>query len=183
MSGMRRTLELSRNRLLRSRWGIAVVIAVLVLAVVGIGRVVTSGGGGPVLTNPSAIPTVSADPKDDDSIIISETPAPVRTSPGTATPEAVAYAFASAWVDHRNVSANKWYDGLLPHATESLAGKLSGVDPESVPADRIVGKPSLVPVSDGLVDAVVTVDTGKVRLRLIAPEGRWLVDGVDWERA
>jgi hypothetical protein len=31
-----------------------------------------------------------------------------------------------------------------------------------------------------LVDAVVTVDSGKLTLRLVAPEGRWLVDGVDW---
>ena len=56
------------------------------------------------------------------------------------------------------------------------------MDPEGVPADRIVGRPALMPVGDGLVDAVVTVDTGKLRLRLIAPDGHWLVDGVDWER-
>jgi hypothetical protein len=182
---MRRTFELAFNQLFRSRWGIAVVIAVLVLAVVGIGRVFTGGTDrNPVLTNPTAAPTISVDPKDDDSIIISEPPpTPVKTSSGTAAPEAVAYAFASAWVDHKGMTAKKWYDGLLPHATKSLADKLSGVDPEGVPADRIVGRPALVPVGDGLIDAVVTVDNGQVKLRLVAPDGRWLVDGVDWEQS
>ncbi len=181
---MRRTLELSLNRLFRSRWGIAVVIAALVLLVVGVGRIFTGGSErDPLLTNPTPAPTVSVDPKDDDSIIASDPPASPSIRPGTAAPEAVAYAFASAWVDHRGVTAKKWYAGLLPHATEDLAGKLSGVDPDGVPADRIVGRPSLVPVGDGLADAVVTVDTGQLRLRLVAPEGRWLVDGVDWERS
>jgi hypothetical protein len=182
---MRRTFELAFNRLFRSRWGIAVVIAALVLLVVGVGRVFTDGTDrDPVLTNPTAAPTISVDPKDDDSIIISEPPpTPTKVDPGTAAPEAVAYAFASAWVDHKGVTAKKWYDGLLPHATKNLADKLSGVDPEGVPADRIVGRPALVPVGDGLIDAVVTVDNGQVKLRLVAPDGRWLVDGVDWEQA
>jgi hypothetical protein len=180
---MRRAFELALNRLFRSRWGIAVVIAVLVLGVVGVGRIVTGGADrDPLLNNPTPAPTVSIDPKNDDSIIVSEPPVSPSTSPGTAAPEAVAYAFASAWVDHRGVSAKKWYDGLLPHASKDLAGKLSGVDPAGVPADRIVGRPVLVPVGDGLIDAVVTVDNGKLRLRLVAPDGRWLVDGVDWEQ-
>jgi hypothetical protein len=180
---MRRTFELALNRLFRSRWGIAVVIAVLVLAVVGVGRIFAGGTErDPVLSSPTAAPTVSVDPKDDDSIIVSEPPASPTTSRGTAAPEAVAYAFASAWVDHRGVSAKKWYGGLLPHATKDLAAKLSGVNPAGVPADRIVGRPAMVPVGDGLTDAVVTVDNGTLRLRLVAPDGRWLVDGVDWEQ-
>jgi hypothetical protein len=93
----------------------------------------------------------------------------------------VAYAFASAWVHHRGVSASKWYDGLLPHATQNLAGTLKGVDPDTVPADRIIGRPELAPLGDGLAEAVVTADTGELKLRLIAPDGHWLVDSVDWE--
>lgn len=180
---MRRTFELLVNRVLRSRWGIALLILVLVLAVVGVGRIFAGGTTQqPLLDTATAEPTISVDPKDDDSIINSEPPPTLRTSPGTAKPEAVAYAFASAWVDHRAVTADKWYDGLLPHATKALAAKLKGVDPEGVPADRIIGRPALTAVGDGLADAVVTVDNGKLRLRLIAPDGHWLVDGVDWER-
>jgi hypothetical protein len=35
---MPRSLELGLNRIFRSRWGIAVILAVLVLAVLGVGR-------------------------------------------------------------------------------------------------------------------------------------------------
>jgi hypothetical protein len=102
------------------------------------------------------------------------------TSPGRAQPEAVAYAFASAWVDHKNVSAKAWHDGLLPNATKRLSDELDGVDPEVVPADRVLARPSLVPVSNTVVNAMVSVDSGKLTLRLIAPDGHWLVDGIDW---
>jgi hypothetical protein len=181
---MRRTIELLVNRVVRSRWGIALLIAVIVLGIVGVGRAFSGGEDrAPLLDAPTAAPTISIDPADDDGITSAEPPPAPTTSPGTAEPEAVAYAFASAWVDHQDVSAAKWHSGLLPHATEALADKLKGVDPEGVPAARIVGRPELVPIGEGLVDAVVTVDTGKVRLRLVAPDGHWLVDGVDWEAA
>jgi hypothetical protein len=49
-----------------------------------------------------------------------------------------------------------------------------------VPAERVIGRPSLVPVSATVVNAVVTMDTGKLNLRLIAPDGHWRVDGIDW---
>jgi hypothetical protein len=52
-----------------------------------------------------------------------------------------------------------------------------------VPADRIVGKPTVIPHAASLVEATVGVDSGRLRLRLVAPDGKWLVDGVDWERA
>lgn len=179
---MRRTVERVLGRALRSRWGLAVVIAVLVLGVVGVGRVFAGGDTRPELMDTSSpAPVISADPKDDDSIILSEPSPTIRTRPGTAAPEAVAYAFASAWVHHRGVSAQKWYDALLPHATQDLAGTLDGVDPDAVPADRIIGRPRLQPVGDGLAEAVVTADTGELKLRLIAPDGHWLVDGIDWE--
>jgi hypothetical protein len=181
---MRRTIELLINRVFRSRWGIALLLAVLVFGVIGVGRLITGGENrAPVLDRATPAPAISVDPSNDDSAI-SLAPAPLpSTSPGTAAPEAVAYAFASAWVDHKGVTAKKWYDGLLPHATKKLAGKLDGVDPEGVPASRIIGRPTLVPVGEGLVEAVVTVDTGKLSLRLLAPDGHWLVDSVDWEQS
>jgi hypothetical protein len=160
-------------------------LALLVLAIIGVGQIFTSGPTRqPLLDTATAEPAISADPKDDDSAILNSEPPPtIAVSPGTAAPEAVAYAFASAWVDHRNVPAKKWLEGLLPHATEKLASNLKGVDPAGVPADRITGRPDLKPVGDGLADAVVTADTGKLRLRLVAPDGHWLVDGVDWEQS
>ncbi|MET8147423.1 hypothetical protein ACIBSW_06035 [Actinoplanes sp. NPDC049668] len=162
----------------------AFVIALLVLAIVGIGRVFSDGSTAESLTDPIPVaPTASIDPShDDDGVIVNDEPPPSpTTSPGGAEPEAVAYAFAAAWVDHKNVSAKTWHDGLVPNATEDLSNDLNGVDPADVPADKVVGRPTLVPIGDGLVNAVVTVDSGKLTLQLVAPDGRWLVDDIDWD--
>ncbi len=177
-----RVLERGITGLFRSRWGVAIVIAVLVLAVVGIGRIFSGGGtGGAPLVGPvSPAPVLSVNPDDEDSVVSPGPPPQPSTSPGTAQPEAVAYAFAAAWADHENVSAQEWHDRLVPNATKDLSDELDGTDPADVPASRVEGRPKLIPVGEGLVDAIVTVDSGKLTLRLVAPEGRWLVDGIDW---
>jgi hypothetical protein len=41
---------------------------------------------------------------------------------------------------------------------------------------------SLTNRSATFVEASMPLDTGTVRLRLLATNGRWLVDGVGWER-
>ena len=181
---MPRSLELGLNRIFRSRWGVAVVLAVIVLAIVGVGRLFADGGdASPPLGAASPGPTVSADPQQDDSIIDTEPPPSPSTRPGRAQPEAVAYAFASAWADHQNVTPRAWRAQLLPNSTTKLAGELEGVDPAAVPADRVIGRPSLVPVSATVVNAVVTMDSGKLGLRLVSPDGHWRVDGIDWDPA
>ena len=179
---MPRILELGLNRIFRSRWGVALVIVLIVAAVVGIGRVFSDGKSAtPSLGNNSPAPAISINPSDDDSIIDTAAPPSPSTSPGRAQPEVVAYAFASAWSNHKGVTPKTWRDRLLPNATKNLADELNGVDPAGVPADRVVGRPSLIPVSDTVVNAVVTMDTGKLNLRLVAPDGHWLVDGIDWD--
>ena len=179
---MPRIVELVLNRIFRSRWGIAVVLAVLVLAVVGIGRLFNGSASSPPLTSaPSPAPVLSANPSEDDSVISAAPPPSPSTFPGAAEPEAVAYAFASAWVDHKNVSKKAWHDGLMPNATKRLSDELDNTDPASVPASRVLDRPSLVPTGDGLVNAIVTTDAGKLTLRLVAPDKHWLVDGIDWD--
>jgi hypothetical protein len=178
-----RFLERSLTGLFRSRWGVALVIAVLVLAIVGVGRIFSDGNTGSSLTDTATdTPTASIDPSHDDDGVVDDDPPPSpTTSPGSAEPEAVAYAFAAAWVDHKNVSAKTWHNGLVPNATQDLADELNGVNPVDVPADKVIGRPAMVPIGDGLVNAVVTVNSGKLTLQLVAPDGRWLVDDVDWE--
>jgi hypothetical protein len=178
---MPRLLDRGLTRILRSRWGIALAIGVIVVAIVGLGRVFGNPDDKPPPVGaPSPQPAISAESGDDDGVVSSQRPPSPVTSPGRAQPEAVAYAFASAWVDHKNVSAKAWHDGLLPNATKRLSDELDGVDPEVVPADRVLARPSLVPVSNTVVNAMVSVDSGKLTLRLIAPDGHWLVDGIDW---
>jgi hypothetical protein len=181
-----RTVQLGLSRIFRSRWAIALIIAVLVLIVVGSGRLFSNNNGSatPAVNAPATQPTISANPDDDDSVITDDDPPPSpSTKPGTAEPEAVAYAFASAWVNHKNISAKSWYEGLLPNSTKTLAAKLDGVDPAGVPASRIVGRPKLIVIGDNVVQADVTADSGKLVLNLVAPDGHWLVDGIDWDPA
>ena len=175
-------LERGLTGLFRSRWGVAIVLAVLVLAVVGIGRLFADDGPGrqPIGAG-SPAPELSVNPNDEDSVISPEPPPSPTTSPGTVPPEAVAYAFAGAWVDHENVSAKVWRDRLVPNSTKDLSEELAGTDPADVPASRVNGRPKLVPIGDGLIDAIVDTDSGKLSLRLVAPEGRWLVSEIDWD--
>jgi hypothetical protein len=177
-----RLLERGLTGLFRSRWGVALMLAIIVLAVVGIGRVFSDGSGStraPVGAS-SPKPALSVDPHDEDSVISPEPPPKPSTSPGTAKPEAVAYAFAGAWVDHRKVSAKAWRERLVPNSTKELSADLVDTDPADVPADRVNGQPKLVPVGDNLLDAIIETDSGRLTLRLVAPEGRWLVSAVDW---
>jgi hypothetical protein len=182
---VRRVAQLVARGLLRSRVGVALVLAVVVLGVVGAAKVFSDARGAEPGVNGAPdqpILTVSATIANDGLASPESTPSP-KISPGTAVPATVAKAFGRAWVDHQNVTAEEWYAGLLPHCTETLAKKLEGVDPAGVPADRLTGEPVLIPYADRIVDATIQVDSGLLRLRLTAVGGRWLVDGIDWERA
>lgn len=182
---MRRVAQLVARGLLRSRVGVALALAIVVLGIVGAAKLFSgSPGAEPGLNGAPEQPilTVSATVADDGLASPEPTPSP-KISPGTAVPATVAEAFGNAWVNHRDVTAEEWYAGLLPHCTETLAQKLAGVDPAGVPADRITGEPVLIPYADQIVDATIRVDSGMLRLRLTSVDGRWLVDGIDWERA
>jgi hypothetical protein len=181
---MPRTMELGLSKIFRSRWGVAIVLVVIVFAVIGLGRLFSGGkNDNPVVGGGGSPATVaSVNPSEDDGDISSEAPPTPSTGPGKAQPEAVAYAFASAWVD-KKVSAKTWRDQLLPNSTQKLVDELKGVDPASVPADRLIGRPSVAAVNSDLVTAVVTMDSGKLSLRLTAPDGQWLVDAIDWDPA
>lgn len=182
MIGMPQILERGLNSIFRSRWGVAIVIVAIIAAVIGIGRLFSDGEANrPSLSSGSPAPAISIDPSDDDSVVDSDPPPGPSTSPGRAQPETVAYAFASAWSNHKGVTPKAWRDRLLPNSTKTLAKELDGVDPAGVPADRVTGRPSLVPVGATVVNAVVTMDSGKLNLRLVSPDGHWLVDGIDWD--
>ncbi|GIG85223.1 hypothetical protein [Plantactinospora endophytica] len=180
---MRRAIEFLFTRILRSRLGIAIGLAVVILGIIGAARLVAGGGdGGPTLIGGTPGPISVTDPEaGDDGLTVTAEPTP-RTSPGAPEPEAVARSFTTAWLDHQDVTAREWHDRLRPLATAQLAEQLTGVDPVTVPADRITGEPRVVPQNDSLVEVVVPVDSGELRLGLVAPEGRWQVDTVDWQR-
>src|SRR5262245_48234249 len=180
---MRRTIGFALSRVFVTRYGLAVVLAVIVLGIVGAARLFA--GPGQDLSGPSAggrpVTTVNPTAGDDGEFSAPPTPKPI-ISPGTAAPDRVANAFAAAWLDHRGVTSAHWLDRLKPHATQRLMDELTGVDPEGVPAARTTGPVTMVTRSEQLIEAAIPVDSGTLRLRLVATDGRWFVDGVDWDR-
>ncbi|WFE26249.1 hypothetical protein O7623_23315 [Solwaraspora sp. WMMD791] len=181
---MRAVIAFLTRFLFRSRVGLAILLLVVVVSVIGIGQVVGPGDGAvrPPLGNPGPQPALTIDPTAGDDGIQSVAPPPDPvTSPGAPDPQTVAMAFATEWI-RRDLGPEQWHRGLRPYVTAELAEKLVGVDPVVVPAERLTGEPAVVPYATNLVEVVIDVDSGLLRLRLTGPDGIWLVDGVDWER-
>jgi hypothetical protein len=109
-------------------------------------------------------------------------PPPPSTSPGAAPPEQVAADFTRAWLHHDGVTGDQWRQGLTKYATKALLDKLKNTDPAGVPAQRMTGPVKLQDEAASFVIAVVPVDSGTLTLHLLATNGRWQVDTVDWER-
>ena len=173
-------------RLLGTRYGLALIAALLVLAVVGVVR--TFAGSyrdtdvAPAI-NPSRT-EVAADPTAGDDSVVTPEPVPEpSTSRGAPAPDVVAGEFLRAWLHHDGVTPAQWQAGFAKYATPALRAKFKETDPAGVPAQRTTGPVVLQNRAATFVEASVPVDSGTVRLRLVATNGRWFVDGVDWERA
>ncbi|WP_239083655.1 hypothetical protein [Asanoa ishikariensis] len=168
------------------------VLAIVVFGVVGIARVVSGPDGRSAGVFPAvdiSSTATTADPGAADDGVVEPRPATSTVvdpgpslSPGAPEPAEIAKAFATSWLD-RTAKVADWYAALVPHVTADLAAKLKGVDPVVVPAERLTGPPTVVPRGTGLVEVSYPVDSGTLLLRVVVAEGRWLVDGVDWERA
>jgi len=186
VSPVRRALEFLFTRVLRSRLGIALVIAVLVFGVIGAARLVGGpGDSGLGLTSRPSQPISTADPEAGDDGVLASPPTAVapKTRPGEATPEQVAGRFTTAWLSGPGSTGDAWQARLRPLATPALAEKMTDADPETVPARKTTGAPTLRPRTESFVEALVPLDNGTLRLELVAPDGLWLVDAVDWERS
>jgi hypothetical protein len=172
-------------RFLGSRYILAVLLVFGIGAVVLIGRALggPSHPAGVTAGVPSAIPTAIASGQEDDGLGAPESPPGPSTSPGATLPGQLAIKFLTAWLRHTNVTSDTWFAGLKPYMTTNLAGELTGVDPAGVPATRITGSVTLIDHDVNVVEASIPVDSGTVTLRLLATDGRWLVDGVDWTRS
>lgn len=181
---MRRAVEFLVTRLLRSRIGVALGIAVLVLGVLGTARLV-AGPGDPAagLSNRPREPITTVDPTTgDDGVLATLAPPSPSTRPGELTPEQTADRFAAAWLGRPGLTSERWHEGMRSLSSEALTEKLTGAEPDGVPAAEVTGEVTLRPRSATFVEALVPLDTGRLRLELVAPEGRWLVDAVDWEQ-
>lgn len=172
--------------LLRSRVWMALVLSAIVLISVGIARVFgddsTATTVSPGNLTEQTTGVSSGAPSGPDDGVVSPLPSvSPSVAKGAAPPDQVAMAFAKSWLE-RARTPQKWLEALRPHSTEQLLQELEGVDPVTVPATRITGDISLVVLSESAVQAIVPLDSGQLRLRLVGPEGHWFVDGVDWDR-
>lgn len=165
----------------RPRTAIAIGLLLLVAIIVAIGRIIGGTSGPTIPRGQAPVSTVDPSTGDDSVVELELSPSPQRPSNG---PDVVAAAttFAENWIDYHR-PAQEWLDSLLPLCTDALATELSGVDPSSVPGTRITGPPVTEVHADVSVDVVFPIDAGKLRLSLVLTDGRWLVDGIDWERA
>ena len=178
-------------RLIGNRYGAAasilLVIAVVVLfgKLVGGSRTDTDLGSdqGPPATSISTGVDGTASPAPDDGLALGpDTSVAPSPSSGAAKAETVAVDFTKAWLNHHGVSAANWHKGVAKYSTKTLAGRLDGVDPGSVPADQMTGPATVAHEEASYVEVTVPLDAGTLVLRMVVLNGRWLVDGVDWRR-
>jgi hypothetical protein len=169
--------------MLGTRYGVALILAFFVVAIVATMRMAHGTEDRPI-SNPVASATVvgPSPTLPDDGIAAEEAPSEPSPSAAGAAVDKVAIGFAEAWVRHVGVTADQWRNALTRYATAELMRRLADTDPAVVPADRVTGPVELHPRDSSLVDAAISVDPGTLRLRLVLHNGRWLVDGVDWDR-
>ena len=177
-------------RLLGTRYGLALVLLLVVLSVVGIARAVNGGRPGgrtgvvqvPTDTTVEVAPTTGDDGSAASSSVAPST-GPTSRRPGSPAAETVAATFTRNWLNHTGVDSAAWLARMRPQMTPALADKLAGADPAGVPASRMTGTVTMTNHDPTFVEATVPVDSGTVQLRLLLTDGVWLVDGVDWSRA
>lgn len=183
---VRRAVEFLFTRVLTSRYGMAALLAVVVMVILAGTRIVVGGDeAAPAPAGAPDQPITTVEPgHGDDGVAASPKPPPSPvTKPGADEPLKVARDFTTAWLRNGDdVTAEDWHRGLRKHSTKELRERLEGADPAGVPAERITGELTLVPVGPEFAEVSVPVDSGRLILRMVAPDDRWLVDGVDWER-
>jgi hypothetical protein len=172
-------------RLLGTRYGIGLILAVVILGIVGIAKVFVDNRPTNIPIGPVVSPVSTAVAPDsslgDDSVDDPATAVPGPSlSANTPTADKVADRFMAAWLKHTGVSGDRWRAALKPNATTELLAKLKDTDPAGVPADHVTGPIQLIP-QGSVTQADVPVNGGTVHLRLVVVKGRWQVDGIDWD--
>jgi hypothetical protein len=177
------------NRALRiifSRYGIIVIILILVLGVIALanrrqdtpldGTNGVDGSEGDVTTEGLTA---------DDGFATEECEGDDCFADEELPQEAVDHAveFAEAWLNPNGYGAQGWYDSIEPFLTTETAAAMEGVDPETVPAEEIVGEATAEGLKVG-----VPLDTGTLTLTMVEgsnpwTENGWLVSAIDWEQS
>lgn len=162
-------------RMLGSRYGIAAILLLVVIVVVGIAR----ANGGPrqdesVSGSDSDIGTEDAGQPNDGVVTESDDEPEKPTLPDKAVDNAS--AFADEYID-TDRSAKAWRGAWDEYATQIVKDQLKDVDPEQVPINEIRDDPTV----EGQTVRFPT-DAGLLILRMKEQDGVWLVDGIDFDK-
>lgn len=178
------------NRALRiifSRYGIIVIILLLVLGAIALAtqREQTPLGGN---DSGAESPTGGASSEaftEDDGLATENCEGddcyPEEELPQEAVDRSV--EFAEVWLNPNGYAAGDWYDSIVPFLTAEQADLMQGVDPISVPAKEITGES----LPEGL-KVGIPMDTGTLTLTMTEgsnnwTENGWLVSAIDWEQS
>lgn len=168
-----------------TRYGIAALLAIIVLAVVVVARLMGfgpsdhGGSGGPAGGATSAQQSGAPD----DGLNGSPSPVNPVVKPGQPDPLTVANNFTTAWLAHTGVTADAWWKSVTKYTTTDEANKLKGADPQSIAPTKMTGSPQLGDHSATLASVMVPLDVGHLDLQLNGTGPTWQVSGVDWSRA
>ena len=178
------------NRALRiifSRYGIIIIILVLVLGVIALAqtREETPLDGTDSGVGDTDGAATSKAFTEDDGFATEECECDDCYAEEALPQEAIdrALGFTEAWLNPNGYGPSGWYDSIVPFLTSESAGLMQGVDPISVPATEVTGGPS----ADGQKVAI-PLDTGTLTLTMTegsnnATGNDWLVSAIDWEQA
>ncbi|MEU6246679.1 hypothetical protein [Glycomyces sp. NPDC047010] len=173
------------NRALRiifSRYGIVVIILVLVLGVIALANrrqdtPLDGTNGADGSEGEATSEAVTAD----DGFATDECEEDGCFTDEELPQEAVdrAAEFAEAWLNPNGYGAQGWLDSIRPFLTDDTADLMEGVDPETVPATEVAGEPA----PDGS-KVGIPLDTGTLTLTMVeVGGGDWLVSAIDWEQS
>ncbi|RRR99469.1 hypothetical protein [Glycomyces terrestris] len=177
------------NRALRiifSRYGIVVIILVLVLGVIALANrrqeTPLDGTNGVDGTDGAASSEAFTE---DDGFATEDCTGDDCYAEEELPQEAVdrAVEFTAAWLNPGGSGQAAWFDSIEPYMTAETAEAMTGVDPETVPAEEISGEPA----ADGS-KVSIPLDTGTLTLTMLEgannwTENGWLVSAIDWEQS
>ncbi|GAA1660904.1 hypothetical protein GCM10009830_02500 [Glycomyces endophyticus] len=177
------------NRALRiifSRYGIIVIILILVLGVIALAnrrQDTPLDGTNGVDSSEGAATTEGL--TEDDGFATEECEGDGCFTDEELPEDAVdqAVEFAESWLNPDGFGAQGWHDSIEPYLTIDAAESMEGVDPATVPAEEIVGEATAEGMKVG-----VPLDTGTLTLTMVEgsnpwTENGWLVSAIDWEQS
>lgn len=164
-------------RILGSRYGIAALLLLIVIAVVTIANANSQTNPDGRTNQNGTVDNIEPGASDDGFVPPSPEPHASESSEEVLPQSAIATAaaFAAAWVDTAEVTAQQWYDAVSQYAAPELQTQLKDVDPQQVPATKVEGEP--VATTTGVE---IDTDQGLLVLRMSEENGNWYVAGIDF---